>query len=75
MELLTPVRRGRLAGPGDWRAQYRALHMTPQEALTWIRDGDVLLTTGASVPLSRRRGQEIKQQYLDALHREGTLLL
>lgn len=40
-----------------------------------IRDGDVLLTTGASVPLSRRRGQEIKQQYLDALHREGTLLL
>lgn len=40
-----------------------------------IRDGDVLLTTGASVPLSRRRGQEIKQQYLDALRREGTLLL
>ena len=48
MELLTPVRRGRLAGPGDWRAQYRALHMTPQEALTWIRDGDVLAFSAMS---------------------------
>lgn len=48
MELLTPVRRGRLAGTGDWRAQYRALHMTPQEALTWIRDGDVLAFSAMS---------------------------
>ena len=48
MELLTPVRRGRLAGTGDWRTQYRALHMTPQEALTWIRDGDVLAFSAMS---------------------------
>ena len=48
MELLTPVRRGRLAGNGDWRAQYRALHMTPGEALAWIRDGDVLAFSAMS---------------------------
>lgn len=39
---LTPTRRGRLAGQGDWQSQYRALEMTAAEAAALIRDGDVL---------------------------------
>lgn len=32
MTNLTPTRRGRCAGMQDWRAQYRALQMTGEEA-------------------------------------------
>ena len=42
MTTLTPTRRGRCAGKGDWQAQYQALRMTPREAAELIRDGDVL---------------------------------
>lgn len=43
MTNLTPTRRGRCAGMQDWRAQYRALQMTGEEAAAQIRDGDVLV--------------------------------
>ena len=43
MTNLTPTRRGRCAGIQDWRAQYRALQMTGEEAAAQIRDGDVLV--------------------------------
>ena len=43
MTNLTPTRRGRCAGMQDWRAQYRALRMTGEEAAAQIRDGDVLV--------------------------------
>ena len=42
MTTLTPTRRGRCAGKGEWQAQYQALRMTPREAAELIRDGDVL---------------------------------
>jgi acyl-CoA hydrolase len=42
MEELKPQRRGRCAGCGTWREQYRALRMTGTEAAAQIRDGDVL---------------------------------
>ena len=40
MTELTPTRRGRCAGMGDWQTQYQALQMTAQEAAELIRDGD-----------------------------------
>lgn len=58
---LTPTRRGRCAGLDGWRAQYRALEMTAEDAAALIRDGDTLALPGhASWPrafddaLSRR---------------------
>ena len=40
MATLTPTRRGRCAGMGDWQAQYQALRMTAREAAELIRDGE-----------------------------------
>ena len=40
MTELTPIRRGRCAGAGDWQTQYQALQMTAREAAELIRDGD-----------------------------------
>ena len=45
MTTLTPTRRGRCAGLGDWQAQYQALRMTGEEAAALIRDGDDLVFT------------------------------
>ena len=35
---MKPVRRGRLAGTGDWRSQYQALKVTADEAAALIRN-------------------------------------
>ena len=40
MTELTPIRRGRCAGAGNWQTQYQALQMTAREAAELIRDGD-----------------------------------
>ena len=40
MTELTPIRRGRCAGAGNWQTQYQALQMTAWEAAELIRDGD-----------------------------------
>ena len=48
MEELKPRRRGRCAGRGTWREQYRALQMTGAEAAALIRDGDVLAFSAMS---------------------------
>ena len=40
MTTLTPIRRGRCAGMGDWQAQYQALQMSAREAAELIRDGE-----------------------------------
>lgn len=51
MDTLRPVRRGRCAGTGDWKKQYQALLMTPEEAAAYLRDGDtVAMTAAASWP-------------------------
>ena len=42
------TRRGRMAGVGDWREQYRALRMTAQEAAALVRSGDVVAMTSSS---------------------------
>lgn len=39
---LTPTRRGRAAGQGDWHAQFQALRMTADEAATLVRNGDTV---------------------------------
>ena len=38
MTELTPIRRGRCAGAGNWQTQYQALQMTAREAAELIRD-------------------------------------
>ena len=40
MTTLTPIRRGRCAGMGDWQAQYQALQMSAREAAELIRDSE-----------------------------------
>ncbi|WP_295581226.1 acetyl-CoA hydrolase/transferase family protein [uncultured Oscillibacter sp.] len=45
---LKPVRRGRLAGTGDWRRQYQALKVTAAEAAAMIRSGDAVAMPGAA---------------------------
>jgi acyl-CoA hydrolase len=44
----TPVRHGRQWGTGDWKAQYAALKMTADEAARLIRDGEIMVSTGAA---------------------------
>lgn len=48
MGTLRPVRRGRMAGAGDWRQQYRALQMTAAQAAALIRSGDTVAMTSAA---------------------------
>ena len=42
MTELTPIRRGRCAGAGNWQTQYQALQMTAREAAELIRDSILL---------------------------------
>ena len=37
---IKPVRRGRLAGTGDWRQQYAALRVSAEEAAAQIHNCD-----------------------------------
>jgi 4-hydroxybutyrate CoA-transferase len=56
MTELLPVRRGRMAGTGDWQSQYRALSMSAEEAAALVRDGDVVsMTSSASLPVAMDR--------------------
>ncbi len=71
---LTPTRRGRLAGRGDWRAQYRELRMTAEDAAKLIRDGDTAaMTASANWPwamdaaLAKRLREEGLRIELDSL--------
>lgn len=48
MQKLRPVRRGRMAGSGDWRQQYQALRMTAAQAAELIRDGDTVAVTASA---------------------------
>ena len=48
MDVLKPVRMGRMAGQGSWEAQYRALCMTPADAAALIRDGDTIVMTSSA---------------------------
>ena len=52
MTELTPIRRGRCAGAGNWQTQYQALQMTAREAAELIRDGD----TAAFAAMSKKWG-------------------
>ncbi len=45
---MKPVRRGRLDGSGDWRQLYQQLRMQPEEAAEMVRDGDVVVSSGAA---------------------------
>ncbi len=83
MRELSPTRRGRLAGQGDWRSQYRALRMSAGEAAGLIADGDTVIWSGAAnwprsvdAALTARlmeRGWHIEADSLNAL--PGTCLL
>ena len=71
---MKPVRRGRLAGTGDWRSQYQALKVTADEAAALIRGGDrVAMPGAASWPyavdhaLARRLRQRGERIELDSL--------
>ena len=71
---MKPVRRGRLAGTGDWRSQYQALKVTADEAAALIRGGDrVAMPGAASWPyavdhaLTRRLRQRGERIELDSL--------
>ena len=48
MGVLTPARKGRMAGQGSWEEQYRALCMTPDDAAALIRDGDTIVMTSSA---------------------------
>ena len=48
MDVLKPVRKGRMAGQGSWEEQYRALCMTPADAAALIRDGDTIVMTSSA---------------------------
>ena len=48
MGVLTPVRKGRMAGQGSWEEQYRALRMTPTDAAALVRDGDTIVMTSSA---------------------------
>ena len=48
MTELTPIRRGRCAGAGNWQTQYQALQMTAREAAELIRDGDMAAKAAVS---------------------------
>ena len=45
---IKPVRRGRLAGTGDWRQQYAALRISAEEAAAQIHSGDAVAMPGAA---------------------------
>ena len=45
---IKPVRRGRLAGTGDWRQQYAALRVSAEEAAAQIHNGDAVAMPGAA---------------------------
>ena len=48
MGVLTPARKGRMAGQGSWEEQYRALCMTPDDAAALIRDEDTIVMTSSA---------------------------
>lgn len=48
MQKTIPVRRGRMAGSGDWRRQYQALRMTAAQAAALIRPGDAVAVTASA---------------------------
>ena len=54
MTELTPIRRGRCAGAGNWQTQYQALQMTAREAAELIRDVTVKIIVSTEVSLERR---------------------
>ena len=61
MATLTPTRRGRCAGMGDWQAQYQALRMTARKAAELIRDGEQMAFAARSE--ERRVGKECRSRW------------
>ena len=71
---IKPVRRGRLAGTGDWRQQYAALRVSAEEAAAQIHNGDAVAMPGAAswpyavdAALTRRLRQSGGKIELDGL--------
>lgn len=66
MKGMIPTRKGRCAGAGDWRSQYRTLRMTAAEAAELIRPGDVVaMSASASWP------REVDQALTARLRSQG----
>ena len=61
MTELTPIRRGRCAGAGNWQTQYQALQMTAREAAELIR------TRGAKLILVTRYLNSPASAYADTV--------
>ena len=65
MTELTPIRRGRCAGAGNWQTQYQALQMTAREAAELIRDGiDVRVVSMPSMDVFEEQSEEYKESVL-----------
>ena len=65
MTELTPIRRGRCAGAGNWQTQYQALQMTAREAAEELKVAarcEVVQVIGSKFVLYRMQHDKAKRK-------------